>query len=457
MPLDYRCDYFTDKNCKLILKVAALIAFFFLFALGPKEYPDTAEYINGGLVLPTLYPIVIDVFRIVFKGYYGYGMMAFQLVFGGWAVYFISRFIARLYSLPPCALLILVALIASPYFGITIQTGNALLTEGLAYPLFLFATVYLLDGVTSLSFRSIIVFILLSALLVLTRKQFAFMFPIGLIAIIYYAFKTDARKGAAYLSLLLVVSWGAENFIERANNYFRSGQFASFSYAGGLLLGNAIYISKQSDINAIQDKQQALFFQEIYNESSRKRLTLESLEDVEKDLDVNFYGQYFINYHNLINVGKVALNKVYSSEMRTEVERAIVTDSESKKLAMTLIRENPKSYAKLYFLNVTYGLGGHGIGDGYGVRGSYFAILQLVMVLLVLAHSIRIRRVDPLASSVLLIFLLHLASVAETAILLPVGDRYSFYTSTLMMAIIFAFVAKGVEAKMPDPGSPSKD
>jgi hypothetical protein len=56
-------------------------------------------------------------------------------------------------------------------------------------------------------------------------------------------------------------------------------------------------------------------------------------------------------------------------------------DKAALSLAITLIRENPIRYATLYVLNLSYGFGGHGIGDGYGLRGAYFFVLQLAALL----------------------------------------------------------------------------
>jgi hypothetical protein len=103
---------------------------------------------------------------------------------------------------------------------------------------------------------------------------------------------------------------------------------------------------------------------------------------------INSFQHFFTNYHNIIGTERHALERIYLGKSFTWPEQLIIQDREATRLALTLIRENPRRYVMMYLLNISYGLGGHGIGDGYGIRGNYFALLQLVALLLLCAYAI---------------------------------------------------------------------
>ena len=431
---------------KKFTAVSVLAVFTLLMLHGPQHYTDTETYFNGTLIRSPLYPFVINVFRFLCGNSFEYWLVAFQLILGGWAIHTFCSVVSRQFSLPPWGVLVTLALAASPYFGLSIQTGNAILGEGLAYPLFLFAIYFLIRGLTEKSFRSIGIFVLFSVLLVLTRKQFLFLYPIAFFLIGYFFFNGGGRAKTLYLLMILVVGGFSASFIEYANNYLRHNHFSPTSYTGIQLITMAIYVSKSTDILAIRDEQQAKLFQEIYSRTNQKKITLDTLADARQNQFINKFQHFYTNYPDIMTTVTRAVEDVYLGKSFTGDEGRITVERETTRLAFTLIQENPRRYAMMYLLNVSYGLGGHGIGDGYGIRGNYFVLLQLVAVLLLCAYSIRHRQKRPAAVVMIFLLLLHFANIAQVALVVPALDRYTFYTSTVLMVLLAALISKGIES-----------
>jgi hypothetical protein len=120
-------------------------------------------------------------------------------------------------------------------------------------------------------------------------------------------------------------------------------------------------------------------------------------------------------------------------------------DKAALSLAITLIRENPIRYATLYVLNLSYGFGGHGIGDGYGLRGAYFFVLQLAALLYLVLVAKDDASLLQMRNVAIFLSLVHWGNVSEVALLEPVLDRYSFYTATLWMMTIAALMARAID------------
>ena len=430
---------------KKFTAVSVLAVFTLLMLHGPQHFTDTETYTDASLSRSPLYPFVIDVFRFLCGNSFEYWLVAFQLILGGWAIHTFCGVVSRQFSLPPWGFLVTLALAASPYFGLSIQTGNAILGEGLAYPLFLFAICFLIKGLVEVSFRSIVIFVLFSVLLVLIRKQFLFLYPITLLLIGYFFFKGGGQAKTLYLLVILMVGGFSASFIEYANNYLRHGHFVPISHSTSLLLTMAVYVSKSTDTLAISDEQQAKLFREIYSDVNQKKIILDTL-DTGQNLYMNKFQHFYTNYPAIMTSISHAADKIYLGKSSTENEGRISAAKEMTRLTLTLIQENPQRYAMMYLLNISYGLGGHGIGDGYGIRGNYFALLQLVAVLLLCAYSVQCQQKKPVAIVMFSLLLLHLANIAQVALALPAFDRYTFYTSTVLMVYLAALVSKGIES-----------
>jgi hypothetical protein len=438
---------------RAVALIAGLAGLLFLGLRGPMEYPDTYGYLTGGEPngasnRAPLYPFAAELFQLLFGNAFKHALVAFQLLFGAWAIVTLSRSISAALKLLPVPAIIVGGLLASPYFGPAIQTGNALLSEGLAYPLFLLAAHFLLDGIYRSDLKSFRLYLFMSVLLALTRPQFICLFPVAFIVLlILYLNKKLAFRSAAHLVLIGVMGIGVVSISERANNYYRHGKFTASSFTGSLLLTQALYVSKPANIAVIENVREAQAFGLAQTEASRLRVTLDSHNEVKKDLDLNTFGHYFANW---LKVNGIANNAIEDAYMREGVNQSPIAEDRAKaKLAIILLRQNLDRYAFIVALNAYYGLGAHGIGDGYGIRGGYFLLLQISILLLLFSRALPPGHSESIRTCYLATLILHFANVAEMSLLIPAGDRYTFYTSTLVMAFIFALSCQGVGRLLP--------
>lgn len=419
-------------------------AFCVLLILGPKQYDDSIGYLTGDDFRSPIYPLAIDLFRLTFGRYFEWPLVAFQLTAGGWALYWFSRRLAKTFELSQRGFALVLALCATPYFGISIQTGNAILSEALAYPIFLLAMGFLIQCIVENKLRPAIHFLLLTTFLVLTRKQFLFLFVmiVPLLFLLRHAGLRWSRLAA--LGILVCCLVPLTHFAESANNYIRHGKLSPVSYTGIQLIVGAIYVSKADDAFAIADPGQKHLFEKIHAMASEKALTLDTLDRAQQERITNRFQHFLSNYHNLIGIPALVFNDLHGMSGDEPGYREAL-DKEVMSLAITLIRENPIRYATLYVLNLSYGFGGHGIGDGYGLRGAYFFVLQLAALLYLVLAARGDATLLQMRNVAIFLSLVHWGNVSEVALLEPVLDRYSFYTSTLWMMTIAALMARAID------------
>ena len=432
--LDVRKLFGFITDGKLIQLLLA-IAFFGLFFLGPAHYEDSAGYISGEGFRSPLYPLLVTIFGF-FGNYREWALIAFQLVTGYFAIGWFAKKFSSAVRLPPHGFDVFIILCATPYFGIVIKTGNAILTEGIAYPLFLITMGFLFNCLAEKRLRSAALFFLMTALLVLARKQFLFLFVIGLPLLYFLRLNGVAWVGIARLAGFLALLIPATFAVEGINGYVRHGSMIPVSYTGKQLLVGALFVADSHDTSAISNLNERRYFENLISIASTSNMTLETLANVQKQRTTNTFQHFVANYINLINIIDDTFSESYRSVYHTEAERVTMLDKTTKDLAIILIKRHTIKYGSVYVLNLIYGFGGHGIGDGYGLRGIYFFMLQLFLLIFVISASrdrpetIRIRNV------VLFLSLVHWGNILEVSILEVALDRYTFYTSTIWLAVI---------------------
>jgi hypothetical protein len=417
------------------------VAFIFLFNRGLIFEADTVGYRNYYSSQPPVYPLLI-IFCKFLAGYgYDIVLLSVQISIGLIGITAFSFFLYNQFTLNKWIVLLLSIILFEPYmFGL--QTGNKEVTESLAYPLFLFTMKYLLEGVIQKSLRKFIVSFFFAALLILTRAQFMFLYPLYAIIILYLLlYTTIDKRRIMKLGMIFIAFIIGVFLLNTTYHYIRAGTF-SRPTSGFQLAANAMYVSSLQDSTLFSDKQEKAIFIEMMTVAEKNQLTKSSSNDAS-----NIH--YFFSYSSLVLLiqetfqqrykpetvaDSIALSKEYNYKYLKNKELIAIEGKMTRSMSKKLLIHNWKQYSRLVLKTVSYELG---YPPGL-VRK--VAIGICLMILFIIG-----KRSQELTVLILAV-LCHLLNLFVVASVEHMLTRFSFYTDVLVfvlfMSVLFSFLEK---------------
>jgi hypothetical protein len=392
---------------------------FVIFKRGLILSPDSEGYLNPLIIRSPIYPLLIKFCKLLAGINFGSLLLIIQIILGLGSVFAFSLFLFKQFSLDKWIILLLSLFLFVPYI-VSMQIGNTVLTEPLAYPLFLFTIKYLFEAFREKTLRNFIISFCFATVLILTRSQFLFLYPLIALLISYLLLFTSINKKVLMKISVTFIGFIIGFFIiEMTYHAIADGKFVRTPFTGIQLSTNAIYISSVKDSTIFSDKQEKEIFISIIKATENKNLTLSSFASKS---DLNYMSHYDTAYNEIcwrtmFPILRDNLKYDSSSEMYLEIDK--ITLSISKKL----IVHNWKPFLNLYFKNIYTGMG--------GLIVITWTILTFFCLLILFFNGNR---------SVELIFLLtiyisHFFNLALVSLVEPVMKRYSFYTEVLLFVI----------------------
>ena len=322
---------------KLKNYIIEILIFFTIFLLlfyssDPVIYDDSSRYLEGSLKGPPLYSIIVLALKSIFKTLNS--IIIFQTIFLGFSIAFFTKTVSEHFSLN----IVKKSIIAIFLFLPILKFYNNLLTEpicnsfSLLFVSFIFKLIYKLN-IQNLFWSGILV-----VLLLLTRNQFMFLYPVILLTyfgifIIHNSKKTIILLTISFLSILLVHN-SLINLKKHIGKNLNNEKNILQNDRGifHFIFIDAIYISSNEDSKLFKDKKLQNTFNEIFKKiDDRKALVkyydgrghfglsfatirdvsispLEelanreniSLMDLKKDISIKIISANFVKYLKLI-------------------------------------------------------------------------------------------------------------------------------------------------------------
>jgi len=349
-------------------------------------------------------------------------LVALQLLFGLFGAWVFGRALSSIFFLSGWLAGLAAVIVLTPYFFGDYRFGNTVQTEAITYPLYLIGLALLLRGLVRRELGQLYGFLVLLFLLVITRKQFLFVYPVFCVVLVYVLcfFRQHlARKLLLGVFFLLVVI-GA-NLCERAYIHGQSGRFATIPFTGIQLIVAPLYVSRAEDAALFADDPRLLeLFTAIREELERDRFLLENVE----------HGQVVVDhyYHHFAAMYATTSWQIVVRLLRQQgIEDWFEIDAITTQIALRLIADNPLGYLKIYFHNVKFALGG------------YYMMLFVALVL-ILAFFFHLRNRDPVSLCLFFMVLLNLGNFCTVALVETMIRRYSAYTETTLTAMLVVAV-----------------
>lgn len=266
-----KINKFIKKYNYILLIFVVLFYIFFAFYDGAIICDDSPSYIQMFDYLEPLYPLFLLLFRTFFGDNYLQVVVIVQSLLLAFATYALVRFLYEKYELNEIieTILILIFISISLLCRFAAKRGsmysNSILTEAIAYPMFLLFFRYVTDYFIIKENKALPICIVLSLLLVSTRKQMYLSLFLLIISLIYRGIvdKKIIRNIMTMFLAASIVLFGSRSidsiYINSIHNY--SGTHSGDNRFFAAMI---IYCSEEDNINNIEDKDIRELTDQIY-------------------------------------------------------------------------------------------------------------------------------------------------------------------------------------------------
>ncbi len=402
-----------------------LIVLVYLLYLGPiKIGRDSFHYLDNLVIRSPLYPIILDFYTVLFSNWY-HPLIAIKFISALLAVSFLLKILKERFILPDILIFVFSVILLTPYFFGDYKFANRLLTEGVCYPLYLISISLFLKFLFARDQKYFLYFLGCLALLILTRRQFLFMYPVILFILGYQFLIFEKKKQIlACLVFFIFVALSVEA-IERSYRLIKFDNFSAPPFFGIQFSVAPLYLSQKEDVDLIENLEEKKIFSEFFEKMDSKEVNIKHFRNSKSN---NFYEHFNASY-NTIAWG--ITHKTLSEKDYSWFE----VDKTTKSIAWQLIINDPIKHAKLYFFGIKKMLGG------------YYLMAFYLMTFFICIISINFKKYG----SNLLLFLSLLCSFSNYTLISLVETplmRYSIYTEVIqiitftMMFYEFLFMKK---------------
>lgn len=254
--------------------ILILMIFIPLYTVGPEIWPDTGGYLHFALYRPPVYPVFLWLFR---------GFAEQQLVVAMWTqaslfcltVLYVSYWLRDRLEFP--AILIFFLLFSMIALFDRFLVLNNILSDLIAFSLFLLTFTVLVDCFKKFDIKKIVLLSILSNLLILTREQFYYFYPLLMVLIFWYAWKKESIKNIVLSLTVVVFSIIVAICVNRAYHHFVNHSGSSI-VPGVAILEQALYLSDYTDHTDFSDIVQKNYFIKTIHLLEDQHLTKKTID-----------------------------------------------------------------------------------------------------------------------------------------------------------------------------------
>jgi len=399
----------------------------YLISIGIKYAPDSKGYLEMHPIRTPLYPLIIKLLQLAGGHYFHLLTLVFQIGIGITAVYIFSSYWMQTFNLPIWITFLISLVCFAPY--IISENGNYILSEAIAYPLFLIAMRYFFSALLSKKFNHFYIYLLFLLLLILTRSQFLFLYPLSFLALIYLFYNAKNEKIAIIkLFVAFIFCIILTNVFERSYFYFKYHKFKTIPFTGIQIATPAFYLTKANDIKLFTDSTEIKYFSDVYKIISDNNWTWNYNTKLNGNKGMSYYGSVYNKIcHGAIEpIAEVLYKKIINDNT---MDGYIAIDQLTSKIALKIINANKMRYFKLYTMNLIEGIG-----------GKHYTVFFLILFLLSFLIFCKTKNIYALFT--FSVCCINISNVALIAILEPTNlYRYTIYNdalfSTLLIIISF--------------------
>lgn len=404
---------------------AALLAglFGYLLRKGAVVAGNAQAYIDNVRTVAPGYPFFLGLHGWIFGDNFLTAAVATQLVLGLGACVWLALSLRRYLSLPGYVSPLFGFLLLMPYF-FNLDFGNKIMSEALAYPLFLVVMKYFVEALARNRTGALVKAFLWTAALVLVRKQFLVLYPVFFLTVVYVYVLAPTLYKKHVLLIVLVASVVGGQIAERGWQYRRDGRFAPVPFTGFQIVTAPLFVSRPEDAGAFADEKQKQIFEKTHARLAEKGLLRTSAPAGRHHFALQVIERYAGGY-NAIGWGTLL-----PTLREEDVGDWYRIDAVTREMAWTLAKQNPRGYLEILRLNVAHGAG-----------GNVNFLFLLAFALMAVGYHLKYR--DALSLVAAMVSILHLGNILLVALAEPTLNSYVIYTQNLQACL---YVAVACEA-----------
>ena len=405
-----------------VIPLFLITSLIYLFFFGVSTSPDSLSYITGDKVRTAGYPIIIQIFKMIFMDngllYLAYSQIFLWL----YSSFYFSNEISKVFNLSNFFTVFFWLIMCIPLNPLD-QFGNSILTESFSFIGLIWFLIFLFRTFQKDILSEYLILILILVLMQLIRPQMQFL-SFFLIIISFFLFFIKKKEKAWFYIVCAFLSFLFSSNINKAYHYFKHDRFDSIPFTGIQIINLPLFtISKENitKINNISNKRDILAMKEklIKNDPYNNQEIFEPSRPIN-----NFAASY-----NSIIGGAVykVLHENYPEFTSYRNDNKLI--ELTKEIIFICLKYQPISLIAAYTNNVVH--------LGFAGWIWFLLITSILFVCLYYFLKLKTKRLFILLS----LFTVHYCNIILVSILEPVIWRYSFYTDLPLTVIIVALIS----------------
>ena len=416
-------------------KIYAWLSYAFYFVCfaalayhGPVIRNDSKTYIAMEAYRDPIYPLFLK-FCMLFGNHFGLRIaVVLQLLFGAFAIYLLIKYLKGKFSLNVFVVFLLSVIMIYPYLNIPMfnsgssSVGNYLMTESLAYPLFLIAMRFLIEAVVDKNWRKGTITVIVLSILILVRGQFKYMYVVELAMIGYLLYVSGNKKNALMLCGVIIGCFVISNLVDRTYHYVVHRKFSTTPFAGNQFFAPTLFLAKPGDENIFKDSSDKALAGEMINRVHAYRLKNDALEHS------NDLYHFKRDYNNIIwQSSFYIITDKYKD--KSDFEKWEIVDKIATRISAKLASRERNSLIAMYIENVK---------EQIGQISNWVFVLMFSFVSLFYFLK---RPRNGMATMVIFTFLIIWGNVLLVSLLESSEFRYNLYCLVLFCTVMIIFAS----------------
>ena len=388
---------------EILVSVGVLLIL--LYSSDPDIYPDTQRFLNGNLHDPPLYSTIIYIMQLIFGSLNS--VIIFQTFFVGFGIIYFTRTVEIHFNLDVMIKSIVTLFLFLP----VLKFYNGLITEPISYAFSLLFVSFAIKLIYNLNIKNIVWISIFVILLLLSRNQFIFLYPVTLLLYLGILIIDSSKKNFTWLLISLLSIFIIHNAVINFQKYnFENKEILNDSfYNKGIFFftyNDAIYISKTEDIELFENQNIKNTLVVIFNKLNDQKALLKYY---------NSRGHFSLSLKIIRDQSDILLRDLALKENTTIINL-------KKQISIKLIAANFEKYIE------------HTFKKFYDSTW-LFIFIPFFMMLASLISFIKYKSKD----SLLILFLSTFALANHSVFYLfgRVQPRYLIYTDFIILVFIF--------------------
>ena len=241
----------------------------------PIYYTDSARYLNGSLIDPPLYSTIIFLMKSIFGTLNS--LVIFQTLIIGFSIIYLTRTFGTHFNLDIKLRILISILLFLPI----LKFYDILLTEPIGYAFSLFFVSFMIKLIYNFNIQNLIWSTILAILLLLTRNQFLFIYPVIFLIYSTIFIRNSSKKILTMLVASFFCIFVIHNSLIFIDTYLKKDSFKTNSLTYNsygpffYLFIDSIYISKKKDSELFENKNIKKTVSDIIKEMDNRKSLIE--------------------------------------------------------------------------------------------------------------------------------------------------------------------------------------